>query len=189
MLFRSNAFIYYLNKWCIQTCQSNIQRIIYKSIAFHYYPTTSTVRIWKKESILLLCLSLLFFFFLFQCYSQHSKTYIKIFQLNLIDLKMLLMFMTLIFQYFVLHSITIFFYTLYVIQFEKAINIQEEDSKIVAITSIMVKKCRGLITFTHLKSLTKFIFYTLYILLLYLFSFLYVYNSSSSAKIDLDKRM
>jgi len=60
-------------------------------------------------------------------------------------------------------------------ELEKAINIQEEGSKIVAITSIIVKKFRGLITLTHLKSLKKFIFYTLYILLLYLFSFLYTY--------------
>ena len=39
--------------------------------------------IWRKESILLLCLSLLFSFFLLQFYSQHNKTYIKIFQFNL----------------------------------------------------------------------------------------------------------
>ena len=154
----------------------NIQRIIYKSWALHHYVATSAMMIWGKENILFLCLSLLFSFFLLSCYLQHNKIYIKTFQFNLIDRQMLLIFTTLIPQCSILHSITIFFYILYIILFEKAINIQKEDSMIIAITSIMVKKFRGLITFIHLKSLTKLIFYTLYMLLLCLLSFLYIHR-------------
>ena len=130
--------------------------------------------IWKKKNILLLCLLLLFSLFLLSCYSQHSKTYIKTFQFNLSDLQMFFIFAILILQCSILHSIIIFFYILYIIKFKKAINIQEEGSKIVVITSIIVKKFKGLITFTHLKSLTKFIFYTLYMLIRCFFSFLYI---------------
>ena len=107
------------NKTYIKTFQFNLTH--------HYYAITyAKLLIWRKENILLLCLSVLFFFFLLQCYSQHNKTYIKIFQFKLTNLQMLLMFMTLILQCSILHSITIFFYILYIIQFEKAINIQKE---------------------------------------------------------------
>jgi len=130
--------------------------------------------IWKKKIILLLCLLLFFSFFLLSCYSQHNKTYIKTFQFNLSDLQMFFIFAILILQCSILHSIIIFFYILYIIQFKKAINIQEEGSKIVVITSIIVKKFKGLITFTHLKFLKKFIFYTLYMLIRCFFSFHYI---------------
>ena len=115
--------------------------------------------------------SLFFFPSFFHVTHNITNPTSKYFNSILLKLQMLLMFRTLILQCSTLHSITIFFFIVYIIQFQKAINIQEEGSKIVAITSIMVKKFRGLITFRYLKSLRKFIFYTLYMLLLCLFFF------------------
>ena len=126
--------------------------------------------------------SLLVSFFLLKCYSQHNKIYIEIFSFNLSDLQMFLMFTALILQCSILHSITIFFYILYINPFEKTINIEEEGSKIIAITFIVVKIFWCLITFIHLKSLSKFIFYTLYRLLINLFSFLFFIYIDNSAK-------
>ena len=84
---KENILILYLSllfSLFLLQCYSQYDKTYIKTFQFnlthHYYAITyAKLLIWRKENILLLCLSLLFSFFFLQCYSQHNKSYIKTF--------------------------------------------------------------------------------------------------------------
>ena len=90
--------------------------IICKSWIIHYYIVTLVkLMIWRKMNMFPLCISLFFSFFLFQCYSKHNKILYLNISIQSYDIQILFMFMVLILQCCILHSITKFFYILHII--------------------------------------------------------------------------